>query len=187
MTVDNMAEETDSSNAESRSAPDWPIEIRRSRKRRKTVSAKLEDGTLVILAPARISDRELQPMIDKLKARLQKKVAPIPQTDEELDAQAQKLNKKYFGGQLQWRSIRYVTNQNKRYGSCTPATKTIRLSHRLASMPNWVRDYVIVHELAHLLEANHGPKFWELVYRYPLTERARGYLMAIGLEEISNT
>lgn len=78
--------------------------------------------------------------------------------------------------------MRYVKNQNSRFGSCTPADGTIRLSDRLATMPTWVRDYVLVHELAHLLEANHGPNFWKLVNRYPLTERARGYLMAVGLE-----
>jgi predicted metal-dependent hydrolase len=37
-----------------------------------------------------------------------------------------------------------------------------------------------VHELAHLVHASHGPEFWALVNRYPKTERARGYLMALG-------
>ncbi|MEZ4836614.1 MAG: M48 family metallopeptidase [Caldilineaceae bacterium] len=85
---------------------------------------------------------------------------------------------------MQWESIRWVTNQNKRYGSCTPSERTIRISHRLAKVPQFVLDYVIVHELAHLLEANHGKRFWKLVNRYPKTERARGYLMAMGLEEL---
>ena len=106
-----------------------------------------------------------------------------PASDEELEALAQQLNQTYFTGRLKWQSIRYVTNQNKRFGSCTPSLGTIRLSHRLASMPDWVLKYVIVHELAHLEESNHGPSFWALVNQYPLTERARGYLMAIGLEE----
>ena len=104
-------------------------------------------------------------------------------SDEDLEARARALNRKYFGGKLRWRSIRWVTNQNKRYGSCTPTTGEIRISHRLGKVPAWVLDYVLVHELAHLLEPNHGARFWKLVNRYPLTERARGYLMALGLEE----
>ena len=107
----------------------------------------------------------------------------MPQSDETLQTRTQELNRQYFNGRLHWRSIRYVTNQQKRFGSCTPATGTIRISHRLAAMPAWVRDYVIIHELAHLEQANHGPRFWALVNRYPETERARGYLMAVGLEQ----
>ena len=161
----------------------WPVKIMRSAKRKKTVSAELKNGELVVRAPARMSDRELAPIIEKLQKRLRKKTNRIPKTDEDLEAIAQQLNQTYFSGRLKWQSIRYVTNQNRRFGSCTPSLGTIRLSDRLASMPDWVLKYVIVHELAHLEEANHGPNFWALVNRYPLTERARGYLMAIGLEE----
>ncbi len=163
---------------------DWPVQIIRSAQRRKTVSARLEDGVLVVRAPAAIRDDELAPIIEGLKKRMLKRSQIAPQTDEALEKRARELNKKYFDGRLSWRSVRYVTNQNSRFGSCTPDNGTIRLSDRLASMPSWVRDYVLVHELAHLLEANHGPKFWKLVNRYPLTERARGYLMAVGLEEM---
>ncbi|MBK7215518.1 MAG: M48 family metallopeptidase [Candidatus Promineofilum sp.] len=102
-------------------------------------------------------------------------------SDEVLEKRAQEINRKYFNGRLRWQSVRYVTNQNSRFGSCTPEDGTIRLSHRLATMPVWVRDYVLVHELAHLVEGNHGKRFWKLVNRYPLTERARGYLMAVGM------
>ena len=161
----------------------WPVKIMRSAKRKKTVSAELKNGELVVRAPARMSDRELAPIIEKLQKRLRKKTNRIPKTDEDLEAMAQQLNQTYFSGRLKWQSIRCVTNQNRRFGSCTPSLGTIRLSDRLASMPDWVLKYVIVHELAHLEEANHGPNFWALVNRYPLTERARGYLMAIGLEE----
>lgn len=75
-----------------------------------------------------------------------------------------------------------MSNQNKRHGSCAPGRGTIRISHRLATMPRFVLDYVIVHELAHLAQPNHGREFWLLVNQYPKTERARGYLMAAGLE-----
>lgn len=161
----------------------WPVKVIRSQKRRKTVSAELQQGVLVVRAPARMSDAELAPIIDKLRQRLQKRKRQAAPTDDDLEQMAQKLNEDYFNGRLHWQSIRYVTNQNKQFGSCTPATGTIRLSHRLATMPKWVLTYVLMHELAHLEEANHGPNFWALVNQYPLTERARGYLMAIGLEE----
>jgi predicted metal-dependent hydrolase len=67
-----------------------------------------------------------------------------------------------------------------RWGSCTPATGTIRISDRLARMPGWVLDYVLVHELAHLAVPGHSPAFWRLVHRYPKAERAMGYLIAKG-------
>ncbi|WP_420645744.1 SprT-like domain-containing protein [Candidatus Leptofilum sp.] len=161
----------------------WPVKIVRSKKRKKTVSAELKNGELVVRAPARMSQKELNGIIEKLQKRLRNKMARTPKTDEELERIAQSLNDTYFNGRLQWQSIRYVTNQNKRFGSCTPSLGTIRISHRLAKMPDWVLKYVVVHELAHLEESNHGPNFWALVNQYPLTERARGYLMAIGLEE----
>ncbi len=160
----------------------WPVEVIRSQRRRKTVSASLKDGVLVVRAPAKISDKELRPII----ANFQEKMARrhLPHTDDQLAKMAAEMERLYFNGRLPPYSIRYVTNQNKRFGSCTPAQGTIRISHRLASMPDWVRRYVVVHELAHLLEANHGHRFWQLVNAYPLTERARGYLMAVGLEEL---
>lgn len=164
---------------------EWPVEVIRSKKRRKTVGAQLKNGVLVVRAPAAMSDKELAPIIKNFQERMAKKMRPVPQTDAELEQRACQLNREFFNGRLRWQSIRYVKNQSKRFGSCTPARGTIRLSDRLAAMPNWVRDYVIVHELAHLEQANHGSKFWALVNKYPLTERARGYLMAIGLEEDS--
>jgi predicted metal-dependent hydrolase len=75
-------------------------------------------------------------------------------------------------------SIHWVDAMTSRWGSCTPANRTVRISTRLAAFPEWVRDYVIVHELAHLRHAGHTPAFWRLVERYPKTERARGYLIA---------
>lgn len=166
---------------------EWPIEIIRSAQRRKTVSARLEAGVLVIRAPEGLSDAELTPIIDGLRRRMRRRSRSASLSDDALEKRAQELNRKYFGGKLRWQSVRYVTNQNSRFGSCTPEDGTIRLSHRLATMPVWVRDYVLVHELAHLIEGNHGKRFWKLVNRFPLTERARGYLMAVGLEELEGS
>jgi len=149
------------------------------------VSARLAEGgaVLEILAPAAATDAELAPIIENLKARVLRHVERRETADDaELARRAAELNRQYFDGKLRWAEIRYVTNQQHRFGSCTPSTGVIRISHRVAAMPSWVRDYVIVHELAHLKEANHGPRFWKLVNRYPRTERARGYLICLGLE-----
>ena len=161
------------------------LKIIRSDRRQKTISAREVEGVFVVQAPAHISEAELQPVIEKLRQRWQKRHQKKELDDQALQRRAQELNRQYFKSKLKWKSIQWVTNQNKsRFGSCSPAEGIIRLSHRLATMPLFVRDYVIVHELAHLAEANHGPKFWKLVNQYPKTERARGYLMAVGLEQI---
>ena len=159
-------------------------QIIRSAKRKKTVSARVVDGILQVRAPAHLSDAELAPIIEQLKARLKTRVVRSQLDNGLLERRARELNRLYFDGQLAWSSIRWVTNQNKRAGSCSPATGTIRISHHVDKMPAFVRDYVLVHELAHLLEANHSPRFWEMVNRYPRTERARGYLMAAKLESL---
>jgi len=166
-----------------RSSP--TVRIVRSANRKRTVSARLVDGgaVLEILAPAGISDAELAPIIEKLSQRVRRRAErPAKDVDAALARRTAELNRQFFDGKLRWSEVRYVTNQNHRYGSCTPVTGRIRLSHRLTSMPAWVRDYVLVHEMAHLVEPNHGPRFWKLVNRYPLTERARGYLIALGME-----
>jgi predicted metal-dependent hydrolase len=48
----------------------------------------------------------------------------------------------------------------------------------VARFPDWVLDFVLLHEMAHLVHSDHGPAFRELLDRYPLAERARGYLLA---------
>ena len=104
-------------------------------------------------------------------------------TEQKLEKRARVFNQKYFGGQLVWKRISYSHRQNSRmFGNCNVRNKTIRISDRLLKMPKFVRDYVLIHELAHLKVAGHGSQFWQLVNQYPKTERARGFLMAIGFE-----
>lgn len=164
------------------SAPE--VEVRRSERRHRTVSARLADGKLVVHLPARMSKAEEAHWVDTMVRRFEaRSLRRRLNSDGDLQRRAAELNRLYFGGRLKWTSLNYVTNQNSRYGSCSPLDGTIRISSALAAMPRWVRDYVLVHELAHLVEANHSPAFWRLVNRYPLTERARGYLMAKGMED----
>ncbi|GAB4581013.1 MAG: M48 family metallopeptidase [Anaerolineales bacterium] len=147
------------------------------------MSARQVNGVLEISAPAHLSDGELQPIIERLRNRLSKREKRKTLADKDLEQMAVRLNQQYFENKLTWNSISWSNRQNKRYGSCTPSEKTIRISHQLATMPRFVQEYVVMHELAHLIEGNHGPRFWKLVNRYPYTERARGYLMAVGLEK----
>ena len=160
------------------------IRVVRSAKRKKTVSARVTDGVLEVRAPAHLTDADLAPIIEQLRGRLREQRKKATLDDALLQRRARELNRQCFDGQLGWTSIRWVTNQHKRAGSCTPSQGTIRISHRVADMPAFVRDYIIVHELAHLQEPNHSNRFWALVNRYPRAERARGYLMAAGLEPV---
>lgn len=158
------------------------VEIYRSKRRKKTVAARIVGNTLQVRAPADLPEGELNEVINKLRPRLEMECQKRQVADNaELAARAEALNKRFFGGRLRIQRITYVTNQERRFGSCSPGTAVIRISDRVALMPDWVRDYVLVHELAHLIEPNHSPHFWALVNRYPRTERARGFLMGVGL------
>ncbi len=78
-----------------------------------------------------------------------------------------------------------IVDSRYRWGSCT-VRNNINLNWRLIKAPMFVIDYVIVHELAHLLEPNHTPRFWNIVKtQVPNVDRARGWLMEHGqiLEE----
>ena len=160
------------------------VHLVRSERRKKTVAARLVGNVLKVMVPAGMTAEQEQGWVEKMRGRLTK-TRDLAETtsDEELGRRARQLAQRYLPGQIGDFSIRYVANQDHRFGSCTPSTRRIRLSHRLAKMPTWVLDYVIVHELAHLIQANHSKKFWRLVNRYPKTERARGFLMAKGLED----
>jgi predicted metal-dependent hydrolase len=158
------------------------VKIIRSRRRRKTVSGRVVKDTLLVHAPLMLSQARLEEIITDLKSRIEKKkVREELNQRENLANIASRMNEKYFGNRLRINSIEYVTDQNTRFGCCNYQAANIRISHRIAAMPAWVRDYVIIHEMAHLIEPNHSRTFWDIVCRYKLTERARGYLMAAGL------
>ncbi len=154
--------------------PSLPVEIVRSRRRRKTVQATIVDGVIRVQAPASMSQRELDEHVHYLVARLERRYRS---ESVDLEARAQRLSKR-FG--LPTATSVVWADQRSQWGSCTTTTGELRISNRLAAYPPWVLDYVLVHELAHLVEANHSPAFHALVAKYPLAERARGFLMAIS-------
>ena len=156
------------------------IEVRRSRRRRRTVSAYREGGRTVVLIPARFSADEERTWVDAMLRKLAAGDKRLRPSDEQLLDRATDLSRRYLGGRATPLSVAWVTNQSSRWGSCTPAEGTIRISARVKGMPSWVLDYVILHELAHLLQPGHDAEFWSLLRAFPRTERARGYLEGVA-------
>lgn len=163
-----------------------PVVVRRSARRRRTVAAFWENGTAVVAIPAHFSRTQeaewVRRMLDKLKVQgdRQSKGGRRPATDSALASHAAELSARYLGGRAVPTSVRWVCNQNSRWGSATPADGSIRLSDKLRPMPQWVIDYVLLHELAHLLVAGHNAAFWKLLEAYPETARAKAFLEGVS-------
>lgn len=152
------------------------VEIRRSRKRVRTVSAWREGERTIVAVPARFTRAQENEWVERMLARLDAQERRRKPSDVELAARALDLSARYLGSRAIPTSVRWATNQGRRWGSCTPSDGTIRISDRVRGMPRWVLDYVLLHELAHLLHAGHGPDFWAELDSYPRTTRARGFL-----------
>jgi hypothetical protein len=153
--------------------PALDVRVIRSAKRTRTSSARLVGQTLEIRLPAWMSASEEAHWVAEWTRRFRRKMTA---NRIDLPERAATLAGRY--GLPRPSSIRWVDGMRTRWGSCTPSTGAIRLSSTLALFPDWVIDYVIVHELAHLREAGHNEAFWRLVGRFPRAERARGYLIA---------
>ena len=171
-----------SESSQSAAVPGPRVEVRRSSRRTRTVTAYRERDTIVVLIPQRMSKADertfVRDMVEKVLAREAR--ASAPRGDDALTSRARELAATYLAPALDQvpepTAVSWVTNQQQRWGSCTPSTGVIRLSHRLQTLPVWVVDYVLLHELAHLVEPTHSADFWSLVARYPAAEKAKGYL-----------
>lgn len=163
--------------------PDLPdhVEIRRSARRSRTVSARVEGERVVVLMPQGLSAAAEQRHVAELIAGLRRRHARQEMREDDLLPRSRDLAKRYLGATspaaaAKCASVRWVTNQNLRWGSCTPSQKTIRLSDRLRTAPGWVLDAVLIHEWVHLLVPGHGPDFQALVQHYPKYDQAQTFL-----------
>ena len=157
-------------------SPVRDVEIRRSARRRRTIQAYREGDRTIVLVPAHLTPEQEREEVERVVARLEAKSARRPDDDTALRERADALSARYLSGRARPTSVRWVGNQNTRWGSCTSATGTIRISDRLRDAPEYVVDYVLLHELAHLIEANHSPRFHALVADYPQRVKAEGFL-----------
>lgn len=163
------------------------VEIRRSNRRKKSVTAFREHGKTVVVIPARLPAREIDDFVKELVGKLDARDAKTSSLAA-LEKRAAHLVKTYLDHDVIGLhrvpvSIKWVTNQNSRWGSCTPDDGNIRLSHRLREMPNYVIECVLLHELIHLIVNDHSAAFYEYMNRYPHYEKAEAYLDGYALAE----
>lgn len=161
------------------------VEVVRSPRRRRTVAAHREGERIIVSVPARISRAEEAKWVSLLVARVLDGERRLRPSDDDLLERARYLSQRYLGGRAVPASVRWVDNMASRWGSCTPVDATIRLSRRLLGMPEYVVDYVLLHELAHLLVPGHGPAFWAELAGYQRLERAKGFLEGVSAASTS--
>ena len=154
---------------------DLPIDVIRSKRRTRTVQGSLTDGRIRVMVPDGLDPDEETRLVEDIASRISRKATSA---GVDLSVRAAELADRY--GLPQPAEIVWSHRQMRRWGSCSPKQGRIRISSRLAGMPGWVLDWVLVHELAHLEVADHGPRFQTLARRYELAERAEGYLIAAG-------
>jgi predicted metal-dependent hydrolase len=162
------------------------VRIDPSSRRTKTVAARWEGADIVVSVPRTMADADRRRWAQELAAELiVARDAEEKDRDERLAARARYLSQTYLDGRADPASVRWVSNQSKRWGSCTPATRRIRISDKLRHVPDWVLDAVLVHELAHLIHADHGKAFYALCRRYERLEEAdvflAGYALGLGI------
>jgi len=156
------------------------VEVKRSKRAKRNVTAYRDNEKTVVTVPTRMAKRDVDAYVAELVNRLDDRDERTTSQDS-LEQRARLLSRKYLGVDLFEThkvpvKIRWVTNQNSRWGSCTPDEGNIRLSHRMQRMPGYVIDSVIVHELIHLLVTDHSPAFYELMNKFPEHEKAKAYL-----------
>jgi predicted metal-dependent hydrolase len=158
------------------------VEVRRSGRRKKTISAEVVGDALIVSIPERMSRADEREWVARMAERLsERRRRDRLNADGALERRAAELGRRYLGG-LRPKHISWTETSRTRWGWCGVDDGVIKLSLAVADLPAWVRDYVIVHELAHILVPDHSERFWELANRYPLTERARGFLIAKGMD-----
>jgi Zn-dependent protease with chaperone function len=160
------------------------VEIRASAKRKKTGTAHWAGSRIVVQIPVSLKGKARTQFVDDLVNRLITQRPQIAAGDVALEERARVLAELYNDG-IMASSVRWVSNQKSRWASCSPDTKEIRVSSRLTQCPEWVIDCVLVHELAHLQEADHGPEFYELANRHPRQDECglylEGYALGLGI------
>jgi predicted metal-dependent hydrolase len=168
-----------------------PVFVRHPRARRYLLRVR-DDGTVRVTVPRWGSKREAKAFADSQRAWVDKQLARVAEQRarprEEMPAELERELRERAARELPPRLLELaarhglsvvhvsVRNQRWRWGSCSP-NGHICLNWRLVRMPDWIRDYVMIHELMHLKRMDHSPKFWRLVaLACPEYQTARSFL-----------
>ena len=147
----------------------------------KNVNARLKGSLLRVSAPLGMRDEDLTPVVEGLARKLLRR-AHGKSVNEEGDALA--LAREVaarFPDPPSVGKVLYSTTQRSRWGSYSPHTDTVRLNAALRSMPRWVLEAVVAHELAHAVHPDHSPSFWRLLRKVcPETDRAMSFLAGVS-------
>ena len=160
--------------------------VQRSARRKKTVSAHFSADTVILAVPQSATRREVEQwkttLVPKIVAKRDRarQNARRRGTDEALHHMAQELSATYLNGQARPTRVKWSSRQNTRWGSATPSTGVIRISTRLTTAPDWVLETVVLHELVHLLEAQHNARFWSLARKHPRARDAARFLDGVA-------
>ncbi|MBE6635297.1 MAG: M48 family metallopeptidase [Ruminococcaceae bacterium] len=161
---------------------------------RKTVSIQIKSGEIIVRAPRGLAESEIEKIVYKHSEWIKKALARQTQREAGYEALSEsdikalrKAARAYFNEKcpifaekmgLEYKRIG-ITSARTRFGSCS-SKKNINFSFYLMLYPEEAREYVIVHELAHLREMNHSPRFYAIVERYLPDYRARRKLLKSG-------
>jgi predicted metal-dependent hydrolase len=168
----------DAGPAEPGSVP--PVRVLYNPRRRRRASARFEGGGIVVELPAAVDRDKAEDITIRLVAGLLQRRRAMTAGDGDLARRAQDLADRYLDG-VRAASVRWSDRQDRRWGSCSLPGGDIRLSERLRPVPGWVLDAVLVHELAHLQVAGHGPGFRALAGRFARGGEASVFLEGFGL------
>ncbi len=152
-----------------------------TRKQVKNINARLVGGELRISAPPAVRDTELEPIVRELGRRLLRRERAHNVNDaHDALALAQRVALR-FADPPRIEAARFSTNQRARWGSYSVRTRTVHLNAALRTMPPWVLEAVVAHELAHSFHPDHSPAFWALLRGIcPETDRARAFLEGVS-------
>jgi predicted metal-dependent hydrolase len=153
----------------------------RKERRRRSISAFRQGGVIEIHIPAKMSRRQEVEIIPEMIAMVLRREARSRKTDSQLMQIGIELLTKYLPefdvkpASINWRDM------SERWGSCTTVDRTIRISDRLIGAPQYVLDYIIFHELIHLIIPGHDQSFYDYLNRFTEQGKAEAFLEGFEL------